>query len=739
MYKSLKRRARLLALATVAVCSFLTFSSQATAAGLMRPVGDTGQGLEIRDHKVSVVIENGYAITTVDQVFANPSSNDLEATYHFPVPERGAVSEFTTWIDGQAVTGEVFKKDEARQIYQEEKNAGREVGLAEKNSHYNFEIRVSPVRANQDTRVRLVYMQPVKVDHGVGRYVYPLADGETDDLANSFWTADNTVNGLFAFDLKLRSSYPVAATRLPAHPQAVIQQLNSQEWQVSLVNQSVFSNSNPLPKGANDDYESIVLTTTSNTSPATIVNSEESVSNNTSFPGNASVVKLDKDIVFYWRLDENSPPAIDVITHKTADASKGTFMMAITPGDDLDVIQGGRDWVFVLDQSGSMQSKYDTLAKGISKALGQLTVDDRFRVFGFNDSAREITSGWQTVNESNVRRWSDKVRATSTGGGTNLYAGTEIGLKALDRDRTSAIVLITDGVANVGTVEKKMFLKLMKQYDVRLFTAIMGNGANRPLLEGMTKVSNGFAVNVSNQDDIVGKLMEFSSKATHKALHNIKLDISGVQTSNITPQVMPSLYRGEQLIVMGHYSQGGVVDFKLSVEISGEKKQYTTSFELPAVAETNPEIERLWAYASIQDMQDMVDYLGDDREYKQSMTELAVNYGLVTDYTSMVVLREEQFAARGIERKNRDRRQVEQRAAEQRAVNTVANTRVDSHQPAFTGNRATYQSSRSSGGGSIGWFMFLISLLAFYLKRPQSESQLRQQRYKSSADLKLNS
>jgi Ca-activated chloride channel family protein len=49
----------------------------------------------------------------------------------------------------------------------------------------------------------------------------------------------------------------------------------------------------------------------------------------------------------------------------------------------------------------------------------------------------------------------------------------------------------------------------------------MGNSANRPLLEGMSKISNGFSMNVSNSDDIVGKLMLATDKLTHEALHDI--------------------------------------------------------------------------------------------------------------------------------------------------------------------------------------------------------------------------
>ena len=39
-----------------------------------------------------------------------------------------------------------------------------------------------------------------------------------------------------------------------------------------------------------------------------------------------------------------------------------------------------------------------------------------------------------------------------------------------------------------------------------MFTFVLGNSANRPLLEALAKASNGFAVNISNSDDIVGSV-----------------------------------------------------------------------------------------------------------------------------------------------------------------------------------------------------------------------------------------
>jgi len=264
----------------------------------------------------------------------------------------------------------------------------------------------------------------------------------------------------------------------------------------------------------------------------------------------------------------------------------------------------------------------------------------------------------------------------------------------------------------------------MEKRDVRLFTAVMGNGANRPLLEAMTEVSNGFAISVSNSDDIVGKLMEFTSKVTHEAMHDVELKITGVQTRDLTPKVSKTLYRGEQLTVFGHYTGSGEAQVTLNTKVSGERKTYKATFNLPQQELRNPEIERLWAYASIRDMEDMIDYLGDDSEYRSAIIDTAVQYGLVTDHTSMVVMRDEQFDSRNIERKNQQRRKVEMTAAQQRATQPVRTTRVDQSSPAFNSSRPSHSSgSSSSGGGSMGFeWLSMMLLIPLALRRNRKHS-----------------
>jgi Ca-activated chloride channel family protein len=260
----------------------------------------------------------------------------------------------------------------------------------------------------------------------------------------------------------------------------------------------------------------------------------------------------------------------------------------------------------------------------------------------------------------------------------------------------------------VGETRQREFIALIKKRDIRLFTFIMGNSANRPLLEAVTKASNGFALSISNSDDIVGQLLLASSKVTHQALHGVEVKIDGVKTGDLTPKEIGSLYRGEQLVLFGHYWGDGMADVQVKGRISGQKTSYQTRFAFPAVATNNPDIERLWAYARIEDaMAEMADY-GEKTDLKQAVADLGVEYGLVTDYTSMVVVRDEVFEQRGIERNNRKRIANEQAAREQRAAQAPVSRRVDTQQPMYTSSRPSF------GGGALdAWSLLLLLPLAW--------------------------
>ena len=63
--------------------------------------------------------------------------------------------------------------------------------------------------------------------------------------------------------------------------------------------------------------------------------------------------------------------------------------------------------------------------------------------------------------------------------------------------------------------------------------------------------------------------------------------IDGIRIADLTPATPTSLYRGEQLVLFGHYFDDGVADLSLTGRISGQEKVYETNFPFPAVATGN--------------------------------------------------------------------------------------------------------------------------------------------------------
>jgi Ca-activated chloride channel family protein len=244
----------------------------------------------------------------------------------------------------------------------------------------------------------------------------------------------------------------------------------------------------------------------------------------------------------------------------------------------------------------------------------------------------------------------------------------------------------------------------------------MGNSANRPLLEAMTEVSNGFAMETSNSDDISGQLMQATAKISHAALHDVNLTIDGLKVADFTPEKIGSLYHGEQLKVLGHYWGTDEARVRLTGKVAGNDVEYKTRFSMPVQSDLNPELERIWAYATIENLQAKMDYFGTDQDTEDAITDLAIEYGLVTDYTSMIVVREEVFAAQGIKRANRDRVAAEQVARQARAQQKPQSRRVDQHQPMYAKKRPS-TGGGGSGGGAFGLPMILALLGVMIFRR----------------------
>lgn len=657
-----------------AACLSLTSLS---AAGILTPTGSADKAVEILDHHVDVRITDGFARTLIQQTFSNPNAHEVEALYAFPVPESASLSEITIHSGESVLEGEVVPRADAERIYEEEKSKGNDVGMGSKESYQRFEFRVFPVRPGVETRIEVVYYQPLAIDLGVGRYVYPIEEGGTDEQAESFWTRNEKVARSFSAEVTVHSGYPLEDLRVKGFAgDPVKEDAHTYRWRFDA-------------------------------------------------PGGT----LNQDLVVYYRLAQDLPGRVDLLTYKPSENEPGYFMMTLTPGIDLEAITQGTDYLFILDLSGSMNGKMATLTAGVEKALGKLRPEDRVQIVTFSNQASRLTRDWLSLSPDNVNQLIGQVAGLSAGGSTNLYEGLRLGLKQIDADRPTNVILLTDAVTNTGTLHPAEFHKLLKQHDVRLFGFLMGNSANWPLMRAICDASDGFYSSVSNADDIVGKILVAKEKIAYESLLDVDLQIKGVRVSDLTKDFSGKVFRGQQLSIFGRYNRGGEARLSMDARKTSGELSYESTIVFPGRATEYPELARLWAMSRIEqiDLQQSIGQLS-GAESEESIRDLGVAYQLVTDETSMIVMADEGFQRHGIERKNKERIAQEHAAQSQRqasyaqqasAGQPVSTPRVDK-KPMFPRKAPRIG---GGGGGAFGGEAIVLLLVAgagAYLRRKAS-------------------
>src|SRR5262249_8961322 len=150
--------------------------------GARRP-GDQGSPhfpLAIQRLDVRVTVERDFAITEVDEVFFNPSSEVVEGVYRFRTPEGATLARFGVDRDGVVVWGRVKEKQAAAAQYQANVYQGstEDPALLEWDAPSVYSARLYPIGPGQSRRVVVRYAEWLGRTGKKGErrmYVYPMA------------------------------------------------------------------------------------------------------------------------------------------------------------------------------------------------------------------------------------------------------------------------------------------------------------------------------------------------------------------------------------------------------------------------------------------------------------------------------------------------------------------------------------------------------------------------------------
>jgi len=581
-------------------------ASQARAAGMLIADGGLGGVLKIEEHDVRVTINNGVALTEVTQVFRNTEGRQVEALYVFPVPKGASVANFSMWIGGKEMLGEVVEKKRAREIYESYKKVRRDPGLLEQVDYKNFELRIFPIGPEAEQRVQITYYQELDYDADWATYVYPLATAPRGAI-------DSRTEGTFSLAMRVKSEVPIVSLESPSHGD-----------QFAVV-------------GHTDSYYEASLETKEG--------------------------DLNRDVVLAYHV-ARPVTGIDVIASKP-EGDDGYFMLTLTAGEELAAENPGMDYVFILDVSGSMahDGKLALSRESIGSFIEELGKEDRFEVVTFNVAPNALFGELRPMEEANQDAATEFLRSQQGRGGTVLRPAMSLAYKYGEPDRPLNVVILSDGMTEQGERAQLLSLIGARPANAKVFCIGVGNEVNRALLSQMAEDAGGLAAFISRGDNFGRQAKAFRRKLTRPAASSVKIDFAGLDVYDLEPQRLPNLYHGMPVRLYGRYRGDGDVDVRVRAEINGSPIDQSVQVTFPARQPGNPELERMWAWRRVDGLQKEADRGGSRSAVTDEIIRLGETYSIVTEYTSFIVLENDaEYARWKIDRKNllrttRDRNQ----------------------------------------------------------------------------------
>lgn len=538
---------------------------------------------------VQAQIVGPIANVSVRQTFQNPKDEMIEAIYIFPLSPRAAVHQLRMQVGDRVIEGEVQEKREARRTYEVGRRQGHRSALMEQQRDNVFTTTIGNIAPGETLTLELTYAERLEMDESATTFRFPLVVAPRYIPGGSLVDASKISPPLLppglratgALSLELEIDHGgLGLTRLASSQHAVTFELDANRSVVRLAR-------------------------------------EDEV--------------LNRDFVVRFRLGQDASNLLMT--------SGDTFLLCLTPPAQAPAQARPRDVVVILDRSGSMSgAKMRSARRAVQEFLTRLEPHDRFAIMAFDDQLEPFQSGflYPASEVGKARQWLETVDAR---GGTEILRSVrwlvDLARSAGERRHLSA-VLITDG--QVGN-EAEIYRYLQREAPpLRLYTLGVDSAVNEAFLRQMARLGRGTCELVTPGDPLEQALDRLAREVSCPLVCDLEVLDGGLDAVDLVPSPLPDLYAARPVIVLGrHRGEGDLV-------LRGRQGDQEFSAAVSPRRCLNPALPLLWARQKIQTLQDRL-ALHDSvslAEVRQEITELALRYRLVSDYTSFVLVDRDQ-------------------------------------------------------------------------------------------------
>jgi Ca-activated chloride channel family protein len=330
-----------------------------------------------------------------------------------------------------------------------------------------------------------------------------------------------------------------------------------------------------------------------------------------------------------------------LLTHSAG--TGGFFTLILQPPERVtaeDVTP--RELVFVLDTSGSMSGFPIEKAKETMKmALDNLYPYDTFNLITFSGDEHILFPEPVPATKENLRKAQEFLETRQGGGGTEMMKAIKASMDPSDaQDHVRIVCFMTDGY--VGN-DMEIIGEVQKHPNARVFAFGIGSSVNRFLLDGMARYGRGEVEYVSLNDDGSAAARRFYERVRSPLLTDISIDWNGMPVADVYPKSVPDLFSAKPVILTGRYTASGQGNIRLKGRMSGRDfvREIPVDF---SNSQQHDVLATLWARTRVDDLMSQ-DFKGAQQgnmqdEVKQAITQLGLDYRLMTQFTSFVAVEE---------------------------------------------------------------------------------------------------
>lgn len=456
------------------------------------------------------------ATHTLTQIFGNPilaaSPSEArpitEANYTFPLYESCAVTSFTAQIGTKLIHGVVKPKAEAKAVYNAALAAGKEAALLQQSTGEVFTTSVGNIPAGGFVVVVIKYVHELKQDlevEGV-RLVIPTIItpkygwiNPNDNLYQVGWGKKWNV---------MTKELEEACGGIPQSHGVSMEILATMNGSI----RGIQSPSHPI---------SVDIGTHAADSEAF---SPHKARATLALNAN-SLTGLGKDFTLIVNSTEMANPRAFLAPHPTL-PDTSTLMVTLVPKFTLP--QQRPEIVFIVDRSGSMHDKMDTLKSALHLFLASLPIGIYFNIVSFGQSYGFLWESSQAYSEATfetAKRHVDKMDASM--GGTEMYEPIKETVDRRKKELSTEVLVLTDG--EIWHTERlfKYINSAADEGSVRFFSLGVGASVSHVLVEGISRAGKGYSQLVGDGENMQKKVMRMLKAALAPHVNDWSVDWDG--------------------------------------------------------------------------------------------------------------------------------------------------------------------------------------------------------------------